>query len=152
MKPSLTESAAACTALVVKLRIAAVTRPQAERRASVLFIPVSIGFYGRPAQPLCIFNILGPRLMRAIRQGRKYPLGMNEVKAYDTALARRSKRLALAHHATRRRHCRGRQFHGASRRLPATWPPPVTLPCVCYNGPSGMTNDHARACGAGRIS
>src|SRR5471032_1047632 len=47
MKPSLTESAAACAALAVKLRMAAVTRPHAERRASVLFIRVSIGFYGR---------------------------------------------------------------------------------------------------------
>src|SRR5471032_2450631 len=47
MKPSLTESAAACAALAVKLSMAAVTRPHAERRASVLFIRVSIGFYGR---------------------------------------------------------------------------------------------------------
>src|ERR1700712_3014235 len=69
MKPSLTGSAAACAALAVKLNMAAVTRPHAERRASVLFILVSIGCYGR--------------LVRAIRQDRKYPLGTNEVKASD---------------------------------------------------------------------
>src|SRR5580693_8981307 len=80
MKPSLTESAAACAALAVKLRMAAVTRPHAERRASVLFIRVSIG-------SLSMLDMPEGRLVRAVRQGRKYPLGTNEVKAYSNDVA-----------------------------------------------------------------
>src|SRR5476649_284360 len=80
MKPSLTESAAAYAALAVKLRMAAVTRPHVERRASVLFIRVSIG-------SRYMLDMLEGRLVLAIRQGRKYPLGTNEVKTYSTDVA-----------------------------------------------------------------